>query len=46
MTSSMPGLYVILLFLATASVFKCVETLDFRIEYVFDRIYHSAKFNL
>ena len=34
-TSSMLGFYVILQFLATASVLKFVETLDFYIEYVF-----------
>ena len=35
MTSSMSDLFVILQFLATGSVIKCVETLDFHIEYVF-----------
>ena len=35
MTSSMSDFYVILQFLATASVIKCVETLEFHIEYVF-----------
>ena len=35
MTSSMSGCFVILQFLATASVIKFVETLDFHIEYVF-----------
>ena len=37
MTSSMSGLYVILQFLATASVIIWVETLDFDIEYVLIR---------
>ena len=35
MTSSMSDFFVILQFFATGSVFKCVETLDFHIEYVF-----------
>ena len=35
MTSSMSDFFVILQFLATASVIKFVETLDFHIEYVF-----------
>ena len=35
MTSSMSDVYVILQFLATASVIKCVETLDFHVQYVF-----------
>ena len=35
MTSSMSDFFVILQFLATASVMKFVETLDFHIEYVF-----------
>ena len=35
MTSSMSDFFVILQFLATGSVIKCVETLDFHIEYVF-----------
>ena len=35
MTSSMLDFFVILQVLATASVIKCVETLDFHIEYVF-----------
>ena len=35
MTSSMSDFFVILQFLATASVVKFVETLDFHIEYVF-----------
>ena len=34
MTSSMSQFFVILQFLATASVIKFVETLDFHIEYV------------
>ena len=34
-TSSMPNFVVILQYLATESVIKCVETLDFHIEYVF-----------
>ena len=34
MTSSMSDIYVILQFLATASVIEFVETLDFHIEYV------------
>ena len=46
MTSSMSDLYVILQFLATSSVMKCVESLDFCIVYGFDRMYHSAKFNV
>ena len=35
MTSSMSDFFVILQFFATGSVIKCVETLDFHIEYVF-----------
>ena len=35
MTSSMLDFLVILQFYATGSVIKCVETLDFHIEYVF-----------
>ena len=35
MTSSMSDVFVILQFLATASVLKFVETLDFHIECVF-----------
>ena len=35
MTSSMLDFYVILQFLATASVMKFVETLDFHTKYVF-----------
>ena len=35
MTSLMSGIFDIVQFLATASAIKCVETLDFRIEYVF-----------
>ena len=35
MTSSMSDFYVILQFLASLSVIYCVETLDFRIKYVF-----------
>ena len=35
MTSSISDFFVILQFLATASVIKFVETLDFHIEYVF-----------
>ena len=35
MTSSMSDFFVILQFLATASVIKFIETLDFHIEYVF-----------
>ena len=35
MTSSMSDVFVIFQFLATASVLKFVETLDFHIEYVF-----------
>ena len=33
--SSISNLYVILHFLATTSVIKCLETFDFHIEYVF-----------
>ena len=35
MRSSMSNFFVILQFLATVSVIKSVETLDFHIEYVF-----------
>ena len=35
MTSSRTDFYVILQFCATASVIKCVETIDFHMEYVF-----------
>ena len=35
MTPPMSDLYVILQFLATASVIKCVETLNYRIVYIF-----------
>ena len=35
MTSSMSDFFIILQFFATGSVIKCVETLDFHIEYVF-----------
>ena len=35
MASSMSDFFVIFQFFATGSVIKCVETLDFHIEYVF-----------
>ena len=46
MTSSMSDFFVILQFLATASVTKFVETLDLNeFDINFDKIYHFAKFN-
>ena len=46
MTPSMSDVYVVLPSFARASVIKFVKTLGFHIEYVFYRIYHSAKFSV